>query len=168
MALTDLLARRRRKGDLAVRRDFEDTYASFRREMDNLLGRFFGSFGMEPFGALGTMEDEFMPSIDVKESDKEIKVTAELPGMDEDDIEVTLSKDALTIRGEKKEEKEDQGKEYYRMERRFGSFYRTIPLSAEIEADKVDAKFKKGVLTIRLPKSAEAQNQRKKITVKNA
>jgi HSP20 family protein len=72
----------------------------------------------------------------------------------------------LTIRGEKKEEKEDKGKDYYRMERSYGSFSRTIPLPVEVETDKVDAKFKKGVLTITLPKTAKAVSETKKISVK--
>ena len=72
----------------------------------------------------------------------------------------------LTIKGEKKEEKEDKGKNYYRVERSYGSFQRSIPLPCEVETDKVEATFKKGVLNISLPKTAEAQKQRKKITVK--
>jgi HSP20 family protein len=165
MALTSLLPRRKRRSDIRLQRDYEDLYPAFVREMDKLLGRFFNSFGNEPFGELETMEGDFMPSIDVKENKKEIKVTVELPGMDEDDIDITLSKDALTIRGEKKEETEDSGKDYYRMERRFGAFYRTLSLPAEVDESKVDARFKKGVLTIRLPKSAEAQKQRRKIQI---
>ena len=167
MTLTSLLPRRKRRGDIGLRKDHEGPYPAFRREMDRLLDRFFRSLDDEPFGAIEAMEGDFMPSIDVRETNKEIKVTAELPGMDENDIDITLSKASLTLKGEKKEETEDQGKDYFRIERRFGSFYRVIPVVAEVDESKVDARFKKGVLTIRLPKSAEAQNQRRRIQVKS-
>ena len=167
MALTSLLPRRKKENDMRLRRDYDDLYPAFVREMDRLLGRFFNSFESESFGDLYAMGGDFMPSVDVRETKKEIKITAELPGMDEDDIDITLSKDSLTIRGEKKEETEDKGEDYYRMERRFGSFHRTIPLAEEVDEGKVNARFKKGVLTIRLPKSAEAQKQRKTIEIKS-
>jgi HSP20 family protein len=86
--------------------------------------------------------------------------------MDDKDIEVNLNKDSLTIRGEKKEEKEDKGKDYHHVERSYGSFTRTIPLPVEIEGDKAEAHFKKGVLTVRVPKSARAVEQKKKIAIK--
>jgi HSP20 family protein len=92
-------------------------------------------------------------------------VSAELPGMDDEDIEVSLSRDVLTISGEKKQEKEEKGRDYYRAERSYGSFRRSIPLPAEVNADKVDAVFSKGVLTITLPKTAKAEG-RKRIIVK--
>jgi HSP20 family protein len=102
----------------------------------------------------------------VSETDKEIKVSAELPGMDDKDIDVSLTRDALTIKGEKKEEKEDKGKDYYKMERSYGSFTRSIPLPVEVDTDKVQATFKKGVLEITLPKTAKAIQETKKIPIK--
>jgi HSP20 family protein len=118
---------------------------------------------MQPFeGRIGA----FSPKVDVTENEKEFNISAELPGMDDKDIDVSLQNDMLTIRGEKKEEKEDKGKDYYRMERSYGYFSRTIPLPVEVETDKVDAKFKKGVLTITLPKTAKAVAETKKISVK--
>jgi HSP20 family protein len=86
--------------------------------------------------------------------------------MNESDIDVTLSDDSLTIEGEKKEETKDKGKDYYRSECRYGSFHRVIPLSAEVDQSKVKADFKKGVLKIRLPKTAKAQKSQKKIEIK--
>jgi HSP20 family protein len=108
----------------------------------------------------------FVPHVDVVDTDKEIKVSAELPGMDDKDIEVTLNADTLTIRGEKKEEKEEKGKDYYRSERSYGSFMRTVPLPLTIETEKVSASFAKGVLTVKLPKTKQALGGTKKVTVK--
>jgi HSP20 family protein len=150
------------KKNVPARREDFNPFALFRQEMDSLFDRFFRGFEMEPSRA---RMEAFTPSIDVKESDKEIKVHAELPGIDEKDIDVSLSKDALTISGEKKEEKEDKGENYYRVERSYGSFTRTVPLPVEIDTEKVKAEFKKGVLTVTLPKTAKAIKQTKKISV---
>ncbi len=132
-------------------------------DMNMLFDDFFRGFDLEPFGR---RLDLFSPDVEVFENDKEIKVSAELPGMDKKNIDVYLTDDSLTISGEKKEEKESNSKEYYMKERSYGSFKRTIPLCSEIENDKIDAHFKKGVLTITLPKSAKAIEEKKKIKVK--
>jgi HSP20 family protein len=151
------------KKSVPVRREEQHPFSLFRQEMNSLFDTFFRGFELEPFkGRFGA----FSPSVDVKESDKDISVTAELPGLDDKDIDVSLSRDSLTIKGEKKEEKEEKGKDYYRMERSFGSFSRTIPLPAEIDVDKVKAEFKKGLLTVTLPKSEKAIKEKKKISVK--
>ncbi len=167
MAITDLVPWRRRKGDIRGTREYDDMVGSFYREMNNLMDRFFDGFARDPFGAGGLVTSKFMPRVDVREDEKEFRVTAELPGMDEKDIELTLSGDSLTIKGEKQEETEDKGKGYYCTERRYGSFHRVIPLSAEIDESKAEADFKKGVLKIRLPKTPEAQKSRKKIEIKS-
>jgi HSP20 family protein len=151
------------KKSVPVRREYESPFASLRREMDSLFDNFFRGFEIEPFESRFS---GFTPKIDVTENDKEIKISAELPGMDEKDIDISLQNDMLTIKGEKKEEKEDKGKDYYRMERSYGSFTRTIPLPVEVETDKAEAKFKKGVLSITLPKTAKAVAETKKIAVK--
>ncbi len=152
-----------RKKSIPVKREESNPFALLRKEMDELFDNFFQGFDLEPWGGrLGA----FSPDIDIVENDKEIKVKAELPGMDEKDIEVSINEDTLTIRGEKKEEQEDKGKDYYRMERSYGSFTRTIPLPVEVETDKAEAKFKKGVLTVVLPKTAKAVEGTKKIAVK--
>ena len=151
------------KKSVPARREEYHPFSLLRQEMNTLFDNFFRGFELEPFkGRFGA----FSPSIDVKESDKDISVTAELPGLDDKDIHVSLSGDSLTIKGEKKEEKEEKGKDYYRMERSFGSFSRTIPLPAEIDVDKVKAEFKKGLLTVTLPKSEKAIKEKKKISVK--
>jgi len=148
---------------LQPKREEYNPLTLLRREMNSLVDNFFRGFELEPFkGHFGT----FSPSVDIQESVKDIKVTAELPGVDDKDIEVSLGKDSLTIKGEKQEKKEDKGKDYYRMERSFGSFSRTIPLPAEVDTDKAKAEFKKGVLTVTLPKTARAIKETKKIPVR--
>ena len=110
----------------------------------------------------------FGPSTDITETDKSVDVSVELPGMTEKDIDISLSSDAMTIRGEKKVEHEEERKGVYMSERSYGSFYRTVPLPAGVDADKADATFKNGVLTVTLPKTAEAQAKIKHIPVKAA
>jgi len=107
----------------------------------------------------------FFPHADVVEDENQVQVTIELPGVDEKDLHVSLSHDVLTIRGEKKEEREQKDKNYYRMERSYGSFERSIPLPGSVDEDKIDATFKQGVLIITLPKVA-SKKESKKITVK--
>jgi HSP20 family protein len=130
--------------------------------MDGMFQRFFGGMGLslldEEFGV-------FTPSVDVVESDNEVKVIAELPGLDDKDIDVSLSDDTLTIKGEKKHENERKGRDYYRMERAWGSFSRSVALPCEVVSDKAEAVFDKGVLTISLPKSGEAAAKSRKIKV---
>lgn len=145
----------------------EHPFNLFRDQFNHLFDDFFFGRELAPFRAAEPWFGTFQPHIDVKESDKEITVSAELPGMDEKDIEVLLSSDSLTIKGEKKEEKEEKEKSYYRMERRYGSFQRVIPLPVEIDTKKVDASFKKGILNVRLPKTAQAKAAAKKIPVKS-
>jgi HSP20 family protein len=151
------------KKSVEVRREEYNPFALLRREMNTLFDNFFRGFEVEPFTSRFS---GFSPDVDVKESEKEIKVAAELPGMDDKDIDISLTRDSLTIRGEKKEEKEDKGKDYYRVERSYGSFSRTVPLPVEVDVDKAKAEFKKGVLTVTLPKTPKAIKETKKISVK--
>jgi HSP20 family protein len=162
MALKDVI----HFGDksLPVKREEVDPFALLRRRMDDMFEGFLHGFDLRPFEARSGV---FSPSVDVVENEKDIRISAELPGMEEKDIEVSLGKDSLTIRGEKKEEKEDKGKGYYRMERSYGSFSRVIALPSEIDQDKVKATFKKGVLTVTLPKTEKAIKDTKKIEVKS-
>jgi HSP20 family protein len=110
---------------------------------------------------------DIAPAVDVAEKEKEFEVTAELPGLDEKNVEVKLANGTLIIKGEKKEEKEEREKDYHLSERRYGSFVRSFRVPEGVEADKIEANFAKGVLTIKLPKTAEAQAE-KKIPVKAA
>jgi len=108
----------------------------------------------------------FAPAMDLVEKEKGYEITAELPGMEEKDIEIKLSNGNLSIKGEKSEAKEEREKEYYLSERRFGSFNRLFSLPSGVDPDKIEAKFAKGVLTVTLPKSAEARKQEKRIGIK--
>ncbi|MEW6585288.1 MAG: Hsp20/alpha crystallin family protein [Nitrospirota bacterium] len=151
------------KQAVPARREEWNPFALLRQEMNTLFDSFFRGFETEPFG---TRFGAFAPRVDVAETDKEFKVSAELPGMDDKDIDVSLTKDSLTIKGEKKEEKEEKGKSFYRLERSYGSFTRTIPLPVEIVTDKAKAEFKKGILTVTLPKTPQAIKETKKVPVK--
>lgn len=161
MGLRDLITR---KGtDIAVRKEDENPFVVLQREINNMFDNFFRGFDLQPFDS----RSGFVPKVDVSENDTEITVVAELPGMDENNIDVSICKDTLTIKGEKKEEKQDKGDNYYRMERSFGSFCRTIALPADVEIDKTEAKFKNGVLTVKVPKSPKAVKDIKKIAIKS-
>lgn len=162
MAFRDLVPGSLIKKDLASAPDERHPFALLRREMDELFDHFFRGFDIEPFE---NRVSGFTPRVNVTETDREINVSAELPGIDEKDIDVSLNNDILTLKGEKKEEKEDKGKDYYRMERSFGSFSRSIPVPAEVDTEKVTAKFRKGVLTITMPKTKKALEEKKKISI---
>lgn len=113
----------------------------------------------------GAEAGKFNPTIDVADHEREIEVTAELPGMEEKDIDVTVDEHGLSLRGEKKQEHEERSGNYYRMERSFGSFQRYIPLAAPVDRENVKARFKNGVLKVRIPKAGEPQPQGKKIQI---
>ena len=167
MAIRDIAPWNWGRKDVGIRREStEHPIVTLQRAMNRLFDDFFRDFDITPFGRLEESLDIFSPNIDLREDDKEFRVTAELPGMDENDIEIHLSNDALTIKGEKKEEKEEKEKDCYYRERAFGSFQRVISLPGEIDADKAEAKFKKGVLYVTIPKMARAQRETKKIKVK--
>ena len=148
---------------------------SLRREMESLFDDFGrGSwrfpwrssiFDLEPLRPR-ELTWSTTPAVDIVEKDTVYEITAELPGMDESNIEVKVSNGALTIRGEKKEEKEEKKKDYYISERRYGSFERRFQVPQGVDVSKINASFKKGVLTVILPKTPEAQAQEKKIAVK--
>ena len=161
MAIRDLIPWRRER--LPVRREEQDPFPSFRQEMDRLFDEFFEGRALAPWGEEWT---GFAPRVDVVETDREVKVTAELPGLDAQDVDVTVSHNTLTLKGEKKQEHEERREGYYRSERSYGSFQRTIALPGNVETDKADAAFDKGVLTVTFPKTA-AETGRKQIAVKS-
>jgi HSP20 family protein len=127
-----------------------------------------GMFDVEPFWRREPSWTPSLPAVDVVEDDKAYRIAAELPGMDEKNIDLTLSDDELTIRGEKKEETEEKQKDYCLSERRYGSFERSFRLPEGVDRDKIEANFAKGVLTVVLPKAPGAQPKYKKIAVKAA
>lgn len=166
MPLTDLIPWKRSESTEPVRRESKDPWEQMMREMNHSFGDIFRGFDMAPFGFSEERWGAFNPNVDIVETSEALKVSAELPGLDEDDLDITLTADTLTLRGEKKQEHEEQGEGYHRVERSYGSFSRQIPLPCDIDADQVEARFKNGVLTVVLPKSEEARNC-KRIQVKH-
>ena len=155
---------KRKEGDIE-RVTPDRALGAFRSEMDRLFDRFFADAGSpweDFFGSTG----QWMPAFDVSESDKEITVRAEVPGVDPREIDVSVSGRTLTIAGEKKECTEDRGQSSYRCERRFGRFQRSIELPTSVDPSKVNAEYKNGVLTIHLARDEKAAP--KKIAVKPA
>jgi len=140
---------------LALHRDIERAFDQFWNEFAGPLER------REGFGYA-------TPVVDISETDKAIEVTAELPGLSEQDIDLEITGDALTIRGEKRDERKEKRKGIYLSERSYGAFHRSIALPPGVDTDKADANFANGVLTVTLPKSPEAQQQVKRIEVKRA
>jgi HSP20 family protein len=151
-------------------------FEGLRQEIDRLFDDFGAGFrwplGRSLFFAEPLLRQQqrwaTTPVVDVAESEKAFEITAELPGMDEKNIEVKVADGRLTIKGEKQEEKEEKKKDYYLHERRFGSFERSFEMPESVDPHKIEANFKKGVLTVTLPKKAEAQKPAKKIEVKAA
>lgn len=145
-----------------------DPFTSFRREMDRLFDDFFTPVAGEgrSFAAPGAAA-ALWPSLDVDETPQAYTVTAELPGLTEKDIELTLRDNALVLSGEKRSERnqEDGGRRW--SERSFGRFERVIPLEAEVDADKVQATCRSGVLTVTLPKNENARDKTRRIEVKS-
>jgi HSP20 family protein len=121
--------------------------------MDDLLSRFLG-------GDDGWFSGRMSPMVDLSETDNAIELAVDLPGVDPDQVDIHLAGNALTIRGERKQEKEEKGRTYHRVERRKGSFARSITLPCAVVEDEVAAEYKDGVLTITLPKCQEARVRR--------
>jgi len=136
--------------------------------MDRLFDSFLGGVPSLTGLRQGFGEAQMTPTLDVKENEKEIVVKADLPGMDERDINLTIHNGVLSLRGEKKSEHTDQRENYHVMERSYGSFQRSIRLPETIDEDKAEARFDKGVLTITLPKRPEMVGTQKKIEIKGA
>jgi HSP20 family protein len=134
----------------------------FRREFDDFIDRFFGE---EPLARRGMFGGAFSPVVDIVENDNDIVVKAEIPGMEQKDLDVNLAGDVLTIKGEKKAEHEEKGDTFHRIERSYGSFSRSIALPYEVQEDKVEASYKNGVLSLKLPKTETCRKKSVKITV---
>ena len=141
-----------------ARRDWSP-FGTLQREIDRLFDDF--TRGGPSFSAT-----ELLPNMDVTESDNEIEISAELPGLEEKDVQINVADNVLTIRGEKKAEREEKDKNYRIVERSFGSFSRTLELPTGVDADAIKATIAKGVLKVVVPKPAPAQV--KKVTIKAA
>jgi HSP20 family protein len=161
MAIRDLIPWNNRGRDVNVRRgDDGNPFLSLHREMNRLFDDAFRNFDLAPFGNVGRQMG--WPNIEVSETDKEVKVTAELPGLEEKDVQVELSNGVLAIAGEKKTETVDKERQY--SERYYGRFERRIPVD-DVDEDNVNASFKNGVLTVTLAKSPAAQQRVKRIAI---
>ena len=152
-------------------------FESLRREVDRLfedfqLGSWRSPFGRSVFDVQPFWRGEIgwgkAPAVDIVDKGNAYEITAELPGMDESNIDVKFADGTLTIKGEKRDEKEEKKKEYCLSERRYGSFQRSFGVPDGIDADKIEANFKNGVLTVTLPKTPQAQRSEKKIAIKKA
>ncbi len=142
-------------------------FASLQREIDRLFDDFTRGFpSLGGAGLTGAGSPALVPSMDVTETDKEFEITAELPGLEDKDVQVNVADNTLTIRGEKKAEKEEKDKNYHLVERSYGSFVRSLDLPAGINPDGIRASIANGVLKVTVPKPAAAQT--KKIEVKTA
>ena len=158
----------RTQGKHAVPKSSDELLMPLHQGIDRLFSDFFGA----DFPRLAHFQWDggFSPSMDVTETDGQLEVTAELPGLDEEDVEVSLTDGVLTIKGEKKSEtkEEDKDRSHYRLERSYGSFRRSFQLPPEIDAEKVSASFDKGVLKIAIAKTEAARTATRKIEVKKA
>jgi HSP20 family protein len=141
-------------------------FLALHREVNRLFDdvfRDFGDFGRFP--SLTSSLTSGWPSVEVTETDKQVKVTAEIPGLEEKDVEVLLQDNVLTLKGEKRSEVDDKDRQF--SERYYGRFERRIPVGPDIETDKVEASFKNGILTVTLPKTTTAQSNVKRIAIKS-
>ncbi len=137
---------------LARWRPFEDLM-NIHQNFDRLFDEFFGRYPLEFDGRVGT----WSPAVDVSEDRDNIYFSVEVPGLSKDDVKITIQDNLLTIRGEKKQETEQKGTNYHRVERSYGAFTRSFSLPTAIETDKIKAQFQEGLLRITLPKAEEVK-----------
>jgi len=154
----------RRESKLPVRR--EDGRSLFEDMFEDFFGRRFGESWLAPLAGTTDLLGTDWPRVDLEETDDAFKVSAEVPGMEADDVEVTVGDNSLTIRGSKTTEREEKKKDYHLMETYSGSFHRTIPLPVEVNADGVEAHCRSGQLTVTIPKSEARRRAVKQIEVK--
>jgi HSP20 family protein len=169
MTLMDLVPWRSDRKSIPVRREDEHPFASLQRDINRIFEDFSRGFGFSRISPFG--EDRlfsFQPQVDVVEEDDQFVVTAELPGVEEKDIDISVSQGALTIKGEKKVEKREEEKDRHYYERSYGFFQRTVPLLTEIDESKVSAELKKGVLRVTIPKSERARREVRRIPVQTS
>ncbi|MDI6024623.1 Hsp20/alpha crystallin family protein [Corticibacterium sp. UT-5YL-CI-8] len=168
MSVRDLIPWGRNNGNQlpsVFRDDERDPFLSLHREVNRLFDDVFRGFDsrLPALGRLSSFGGGGWPRVEVSDGEKEIRVTAEVPGLEENDVEVLLDDGVLTLKGEKRSETEDKDRQF--SERFYGRFERRIPLGYEVEDDKVSADFKNGVLTVTLPKTEKAQAKAKRIAI---
>lgn len=140
------------------------------QEIDRMFDSVFRNFGLPSLGVNTALAQDALlkPNVDIAASDKEYTITVEVPGVEEDKIKLELADNTLTIKGEKKQESEKKEKDFYRVERSYGSFQRVLSLPEDADQDGIDAQFKNGVLTITLPRKAISKPKGKVIDIKHA
>lgn len=159
--MADLIPRTRFN---APQRADADPFFSLHHEMNRLFDDTFRDFGIAPFGREARSFP--WPSVEVAETERDVRVTAELAGLEEKDIELRVENNVLTLRGEKRTESEDKDRQY--SERYYGRFERRLPIQAEVDEDAAQATFKNGVLTVILPKTARAKDAVRRIPIKQS
>ena len=167
MQIRDLIPWSRNRREIEAHAGSDNPLLSLQRNINRVFDDFWSRFDTLAGPSNGLLTG-FGPRADVSETDQSVEVSFELPGMDEKEIDVSVTDDVLTIRGEKKAEREERKKGFYLSERSYGSFHRSIPLPAGVDSTKAEARFRKGVLTVTLPKTPEAQEKVRKIEVRSA
>ncbi|MBP7276049.1 MAG: Hsp20/alpha crystallin family protein [Kiritimatiellae bacterium] len=169
--MNNLIPWKRRKDQSVAPRRAEDThpFAQLHHQMNDLIERFFQDWEA-PFDVPAPAPGAGMmgfnsPAVDVTETDDELQVTADLPGLSEKDVEVSLDEQSLVLRGEKRVDREEKKRNWHISERSYGSFQRAIPLPSGLDTARIKASFKNGVLTVRLPKTQEAKARRRTIEI---
>lgn len=165
MKIKDLVPLRNSRREEMTRFGDMDPFKMMTENMNRVFGEYMG-LGKFPSLFETPIRGVVSPKIDVSETEKEVLITAELPGMEEKEVELLLTPETLTIKGEKAMESEEKERDYYRSERAYGSFCRTIGLPSGIDKDKTSATFKKGVLKVTLPKTVQAQKEVMKLEIK--
>lgn len=151
---------------MGLRDQIEDMFGRYSHDWSSRWPRLGQLWDIEPSSVMKGLERS--PVVDMSETDKGYEITAEFPGMDEKDLDVNVTDDVLTIAGEKREEYEEKKKGYFLQERRYGQFRRSLRLPQDAEADKINARFDKGVLKVEIPKAADAKQKGRKINVSKA
>ena len=167
MRITDLIPRRGYPRDVATRAVPTDPVGALQQEVDRAFGHFWDMLPY-PFGVLGRLQQTETVRVDVDDNGKEFMVTAELPGMNDTDIDVSITDGWLTIRGEKKSDREAEQNGILARERIYGVMERTVLLPDGVDPDAAKATFKNGVLTLTIPRSAEQQANTKRIPVQTS
>ena len=142
-----------------------DPFDSLHEEMDRVFGDYFKRLPMPHLGFRSDGAGRLFANLDVSESDNHVTVVVDVPGVKRDDIDITLTDSTLQIKGKRESRKEEKSESIHRVERDYGSFERRISLPCEVDADRVEAGLKEGVLTIQLPKSAKAKEQARRIEI---
>jgi HSP20 family protein len=152
---------------------YSDPFLEIRQEIDRIFDNAFRGFGFPSIGFgrernPATQSNWLKPTLDIAASDQEYSISVELPGVDEKEVQLELDNDTLKIKGDKRQEKEKKEKNYYRMERSYGSFQRTLSLPEDADQDKINAVYKKGIMEITIPRKAIPKTEVKQIEIKTS